>query len=222
MSSFFWFITSRSKQLQTWLGTSTANPTGPGSQLILAKFYSASPTDAQQEMTALQSKHSIKFIDIVSPMRALVLPRTTCPAHNVSVDAFCEHIQANGLELIYLYQIVHPLLKKGQRKMFVGVKSPLGSTGGWRRDCIRVRVYRPSKAVLPWIMRKVHFEGESEEVGRFPQTNMGNESARNIGLERAFQMLEESVNGIARIIDGATREAVGGQLRVWDRSLFPR
>lgn len=58
-------------------------------------------------------------------------------------------------------------------------------------------------------------------MNRFPDTDMGNASARKVGLERAFQTVEESVGGIVKLIDGATRESAGAQLRVWDGTVFP-
>ncbi|XRM44194.1 hypothetical protein ABZX51_007337 [Aspergillus tubingensis] len=42
-----------------------------------------------------------------------------------------------------------------------------------------------------------------------------------VGLEKAFQTVEESVSGIVKLIDGATRESMGAQLRVWDGTVFP-
>ena len=50
---------------------------------------------------------------------------------------------------------------------------------------------------------------------------MGNAGAQAVGLEKAFQTVEESVGGIVKAIDEGTRESVGGQLRVWDGSQFP-
>lgn len=50
---------------------------------------------------------------------------------------------------------------------------------------------------------------------------MGNAGARTFGLEKAFQTVDEVVDGMVKTIDGATRESVGGQMRVWDGTVFP-
>jgi norsolorinic acid ketoreductase len=50
---------------------------------------------------------------------------------------------------------------------------------------------------------------------------MGNAGAKAVGLEKAFQTVEESVGGIVKTIDEGTRESIGAQFRVWDGSQFP-
>lgn len=43
---------------------------------------------------------------------------------------------------------------------------------------------------------------------------MGNASARLLGLEKAFIGVDESCDGIVRVIDAATKDSHGGKL--WD------
>jgi norsolorinic acid ketoreductase len=59
------------------------------------------------------------------------------------------------------------------------------------------------------------------ELCSFVQTDMGNAGAKAVGLEKAFQTVEESVGGIVKTIDEGTRESIGAQFRVWDGSQFP-
>ena len=40
-------------------------------------------------------------------------------------------------------------------------------------------------------------------------------------MEKAFQTVEETVDGLVRAIDGATRESVGGQMKAWDGTVLP-
>lgn len=51
-------------------------------------------------------------------------------------------------------------------------------------------------------------------LSRFVQTEMGNASARLVGLEKAFIGVDESCDGMVRVIDAATKESHGG--RLWD------
>lgn len=43
---------------------------------------------------------------------------------------------------------------------------------------------------------------------------MGNASARLVGLEKAFIGVDESCDGMVRVIDAATKDSHGG--RLWD------
>ncbi|KAL2814907.1 hypothetical protein BDW59DRAFT_154100 [Aspergillus cavernicola] len=200
----------------------TSLPKGPNSNLIIVKIDSKSPTDPTTAIQTLED-HGINHLDIVIANAGI--SQGMSPVHSVPIDTIREHIDVNGLGPIYLYQAVYPLLKKSQKPIFVGVGSPLGSIGGMEQRPFPVAAYGPSKAILHWIVRKIHFENEEfisfvADPG-FPQTDMGNAGAKSVGLEKAFQTVEESVGGVVKTIDGATRESVGGQFRVWDGSVFP-
>ncbi|CAG8878138.1 unnamed protein product [Penicillium nalgiovense] len=145
--------------------------------------------------------------------------------HGVSIPVLREHVEVNGYGPIYLYQAVYPLLKESKKPTFVGVGSPIGSIGGMEQRPYPCAAYGPSKAILHWIVRKIHFENEEfvsfvADPG-FVQTDMGNAGAQAVGFEKAFQAVEESVGGIVKTIDEGTRESVGAQFRVWDGSQFP-
>lgn len=45
---------------------------------------------------------------------------------------------------------------------------------------------------------------------------MGNEQIPTPGLQKPPQSVQESVDGIVRLIDGATRESIGGKFVLWD------
>ncbi|KAJ5985220.1 hypothetical protein N7522_012416 [Penicillium canescens] len=184
-------------------------PKGESSRLIVVKVDSKSPTDPAAAVETLQREHGIDHLDVVIA--------------NAGIGE--DFSPVNGYGPIYLYQAVHPLLKKSKKPTFVGVGSPLGSIGGMEQRPYPCAAYGPSKAILHWIVRKIHFENEDfvsfvADPG-FPQTDMGNAGAQAVGLEKAFQTVEESVGGIVKTIDEGTRESVGAQLRVWDGSQFP-
>lgn len=48
----------------------------------------------------------------------------------------------------------------------------------------------------------------------FVQTKMGNYGARLLGFEKAFIGVDESCDGIAQVIDAATKDSHGGKF--WD------
>ena len=54
-----------------------------------------------------------------------------------------------------------PLLQKSRHgAKFVGIGSPLGSIGGMEQRPYPCAAYGASKAVLHWLVRKVHFENK--------------------------------------------------------------
>ncbi|KAJ5522422.1 hypothetical protein N7527_006537 [Penicillium freii] len=196
---------------------------GGSSRLIVVKIDAKSPTDPATAVETLQTEHSIDHIDVVIANAGI--SEDFSPVHEVSVPVIQQHVEVNAYGPIYLYQAVYPLLKKSTKPTFVGVGSPLGSIGGMEQRLFPNAAYGPSKAMLHWIVRKIHFENEDfvsfvSDPG-FVQTDMGNAGAKEFGLEKAFQTVEESAGGIVKTIDEGTRESVGGQLRVWDGTEFP-
>lgn len=80
--------------------------------------------------------------------------------HTVTIPLLKEHIDVNAVGPFYLFQTAYPLLKKSQRPVFVGDRSPLGSIGGMELRPYSSVAYGPSKATLHLIARKIHFENE--------------------------------------------------------------
>ena len=65
------------------------------------------------------------------------------------------------LSVLVLFQATLPLLKKsvGMPK-FVTMGSTAGSIGGMEQVPVPNSVYGPSKAMVNWLTRKMHFENE--------------------------------------------------------------
>ena len=53
------------------------------------------------------------------------------------------------------------------------------------------------------------------------QTDMGNSAAEDFGLEKAATTVKESVVGVMKVIDAATRETHGGKLWTWEGRQVP-
>ncbi|KAJ5115666.1 hypothetical protein N7456_000014 [Penicillium angulare] len=198
-------------------------PKGESSVLVTVKIESTSPTDPEAAVEILTKDHGIDHLDVVIANAGISDDFST--VHEVPIPVLRHHIEVNSYGPIYLYQAVYPLLKKSKTPTFVGVGSPLGSISGMEQRPYPCAAYGPSKAILHWIVRKIHFENEEfvsfiADPG-FPQTDMGNAGAQAVGLGKAFQTVEESVGGIVKAIDEGTRESVGAQMRVWDGSQFP-
>ncbi|KAL6232396.1 hypothetical protein BDW75DRAFT_232843 [Aspergillus navahoensis] len=121
------------------------------------------------------------------------------PVHSVSPDVVREHVDVNFYGPLHLFQAAYPLLKKSSRPIFVGVGSAMGTIGGMDQRPFPNAAYGPSKAMLHWMVRKIHFENE----------------------DFISFISDPGLQGMIRTIDGATRESVGGQWCVWDGSHFP-
>lgn len=133
-------------------------PKGESSRLVVVKVDSKSSTDPAAAVETLQREHGIDHLDVVIANAGI--SEDFSPVHGVSIPVLREHIEVNGYGPIYLYQAVYPLLKKSKNPTFVGVGSPLGSIGGMEQRPYPCAAYGPSKAILHWIMRKIHLENE--------------------------------------------------------------
>lgn len=133
-------------------------PKGNSSHLITVKVDSKSSTDPTTVVEALQKENGIDHLDVVIANAGI--SQDFSPVHGVSIPVLQEHIEVNAYGPIYLYQAVYALLKKSKKPTFVGLGSPIGSIGGMEQRPYSCAGYGPSKAILHWITRKIHFENE--------------------------------------------------------------
>lgn len=131
---------------------------GESSRLITLKVDSNSPTDPAVAVEILQREQGIDHLDVVIANAGI--SEDFSPVHEVPIPVLRQHVEVNGYGPIYLYQAIYPLLKKSKKPMFVGIGSPMGSIGGMEQRPYPCAAYGPSKAILHWIVRKIHFENE--------------------------------------------------------------
>lgn len=126
-----------------------ASPKGDGSQLLLVKVESSSPTDASNVVTALEAV-GITHIDILIA-NAGVSPLIE-PIETVDLEVVARTFQINALGPLALYQACHPLLKNSSNPKFVPITSAAGTIGGMEHGRTFVAPsYCISKAALNWI-----------------------------------------------------------------------
>ncbi|KAB8067631.1 hypothetical protein BDV29DRAFT_163165 [Aspergillus leporis] len=145
--------------------------------------------------------------------------------HSVSPDVVREHVDVNFYGPLHLFQAAYPSLKKSSKPIFVDVGSAMGTIGGMEQRPFPKAAYGPSKAMLHWMVRKIHFENEGfisfiSDPG-WAQTDMSDFAVQTLGAPPPLHTVPEIVEGMVRTIDGATRESVGGQWCVWGGSHFP-
>ncbi|KAL4919171.1 hypothetical protein BDW62DRAFT_179575 [Aspergillus aurantiobrunneus] len=101
---------------------------GTASQLIVAKINSRSPVDPAAAVRILQDEHHINRLDVVIANAGIC--EDWSPVHSAAIEVVKDHVEVNAYGVLYLYQAVYPLLKQSRTPTFIGVGSPLGSTGG--------------------------------------------------------------------------------------------
>lgn len=130
-------------------------PKGDGSQIIVVKIDSASETDAAIAVKHLESTHNIHKIDIVIA-NAGIADALDSVAKALVTD-FQKHVQVNAVGPILLFQAVLPLLQRSSRPVFTVLSSMAGSIGGMNTD-YATATYGASKAMINYLVRKIHFE----------------------------------------------------------------
>ncbi|KAH8600952.1 hypothetical protein B0O99DRAFT_649022 [Bisporella sp. PMI_857] len=104
---------------------------------------------------------------------------------------------------------------------FVVMSSSAGSLGDMEKRNIPNTAYGGSKALLNYMLRKIHFENEElTSITIDPgwvRTDMGNTAARAFGMEEAEITVEQSINGVVDLIDNATRESASGKFLTYNK-----
>lgn len=196
-------------------------PKAEGTSLQIIKIDATVSTDPADAVKQLAAYHGIHHLDIIIANAGIahVYPKVS----EVRVEDMQKHTIPNTYGIIWLYQATLPLLRKSQNPMWVS----MGSSAAFLTDMIPVQnaAYAPTKVVLHWLTKAIHIE--EPWLTAFPidpgwvQTDLGNHGADVFGFEKAAIPIEQSVHGMIKVIDVATRETHGGKLWVWDGRQVP-
>ncbi|TVY92209.1 Norsolorinic acid ketoreductase [Lachnellula willkommii] len=192
-------------------------PTANGTSLLVVKNDATVPTDAAAAVKFLASK-DIHHIDIVIANAgvAYIWPKVS----ELKTEDMQRHIVPNVYGNVWLYQAVLPLLKKSERKTWVSIGSSAANMLP-----VSNAAYGPTKLVLHYLTKAIHIE--EPELTAFPidpgwvQTSLGNRGADAFGVKEAPVTTEDSVKGIIKVIDVATRDTHGGKLWEYNGSQVP-
>ncbi|PYI33142.1 toxin biosynthesis ketoreductase [Aspergillus indologenus CBS 114.80] len=199
--------------------TLLALPAGEGSRLLLVKIDARSDTDAHAAIRYLQETENIYHLDVVVANAGYY--DDDYRLEDVPLSKVQRHLDVNTVGILRLFQAVFkPLGKSPQKEQqhqpkFVTISSFMGSIAGLDEEYFPGGGYGASKAAANWITRKIHVENPGFVSFMihpgFVKTAMGNAAAKSIGLDSAFSEVDECADGIVKLIDGATRESVGGR-----------
>jgi len=216
------------KQKNTVVIAGVRNPSGAkelselkpasGSKLIIVKLDSKSETDAKEAVALLKSKHGINHLDVVIANAGI--GKFWGTALETPISEFKEHFDVNATGTLVLFQAVYELLNASKNPKFIPIGTPVGSIGELENYPLGSTAYGSSKAALNFLTRKLHLEHPNMVI--YPlapgwvKTDMGNGAAVTVGMEDAPVTLDESVAGLTKSIDNATRETMGGVFASFD------
>ncbi|KAI0457021.1 NAD(P)-binding protein [Xylaria acuta] len=200
-------------------------PKAVGSKLIIVSIEATSATDVPKAVDDLATA-GIDYIDIAIPNSGFT--PTPGPLDAVDVSDVTKTMNINSIGPIYLYKGLLPFLEKSKKSpKWAAMSSAAASiTRVEQHSAHYLLAYGMSKAgqnfftqaihtTHPWIISFAMHPG-------FVQTDMGNLGARMMGMEKAPDTIEDSVNKIIAAIDGATREKTSGKfLNIKDGSEVP-
>lgn len=206
-------------------------PMADGSRLILVKMDLSAPSDAAKAIEAIQKDHGIDALDIVIANAGISHSGTS--ALKTPADVAMEHFSINSLGPIVLLQATAPLLRNSKKNSpkFVAISSIIGTISG--TDLLRglphtTSPYGSSKAALNWFVRRLHVEEEWLVSFVFhPGLVLTDMVARSFSASGADPKkmgaisVEESVEGLFKVISSASREETSGTFRNFDGQVLP-
>ncbi|KAF5691916.1 ketoreductase [Fusarium denticulatum] len=196
---------------------------GTDSRCILVKIDSASETDALEAMSTLERDHGVEKLDLVIANAGI--SKFFGTAEVTPVVEMMDHFKINSVAPLLLFQATWSLLHAAKAPKFVTISSGAGSLGFMENLRVENTAYGSSKAALNFITRRIHFE--KPDLVAFSinpgwlQTDLGNHAAQSSGLSAAPVSVQDGVNGIVSVIDGATREVTSGRFLSWENNEIP-
>ena len=130
-------------------------PKDSSSKLIVVRIDNKTETDPAKAIASIKDQ-GITSLDLVIANAGIY--NDWSPVATADPQAVKEHIAVNGVGPLFLFQAALPLLQKSEGSKFIAIGSPLGSVGGMDQRPFPATAYGTSKAVLHWIVRKIHFE----------------------------------------------------------------
>ncbi|KAH7346236.1 hypothetical protein BKA65DRAFT_273297 [Rhexocercosporidium sp. MPI-PUGE-AT-0058] len=186
-------------------------PVGKDSKIIIVKLDATVDSDPAAAVNELKSKHNITKVDILLSNAGLL--DTIAPVLETTPDAVRRHIQVNTIGPLTLIQAFMPLLLASESPKFLVISSTIGSIADMESFQAPFFACGMSKAAVNYLVRKIAFENPKVVSAAFHpgwvQTDMGTTAALGVGLTEAPMTLEASVEGIVKLIDGASLEKTG-------------
>jgi len=173
-------------------------------------------SDADHQAAAKQVEAEAGRVDVLLANAGISNEDAYERVEALTVDKLRENLEINTIGPVRLFHAFFALLSLSSKPKFVVVSSTLGSQEATARyPGFHVANYGISKAGVNYFTQRVHIEHPN--IISFPlcpgwvQTDMGAVGAKVAGLKEAPVTLKESVDGITKLVDSATRETHNGK-----------
>ncbi|KAI1078844.1 NAD(P)-binding protein [Whalleya microplaca] len=191
-------------------------PKAQGTSLLVVKIDATVRSDPAEAFKTLESK-GIDHIDILIANVGIAL--SWPKVREVDTDVIQPHVVTNIYGFLWLFQAAIPVLKKAQRPIWVTI----GSSAAYLTTTYAIMItslrnmlptqnaaYAPTKLTGHWYTKAIHIE--EPWLTAFPI---------DPGWEKATVTVEDSTEGIVKVIDVATRETHGGKMWTYAGSEVP-
>ncbi|KAL0935882.1 aflatoxin biosynthesis ketoreductase nor-1 [Colletotrichum truncatum] len=195
--------------------------------VMLLDLSTAPSPAAVREAFTVATAGTIDRIDILVSNAAAPFPML--PIATTPVEDFRKAFEINTISPLMVFQGLWPLMDKPRSATdvpakFIGITSSVGSIE--TQEPVPGGAYGPSKAALNHITKSLHGQHKDlVSVALHPgwvQTYMGDYAAKAWNYEPGPpDTIETSVNGIVKVIDGATRETTSGKLVMHTGQVLP-
>jgi NAD(P)-dependent dehydrogenase (short-subunit alcohol dehydrogenase family) len=189
---------------------------GQGSILYLVQLDMSAlgTTDSIRERFLSDTNHEIGHINTIICSAGL------CPEMSATIgiqaSQLRECFEVNTIAPLFIFQSLWTLMKNSTSPKFVVLSSSMGSIGAM--EPFAAGAYGPSKAALNWIVKSLHVQMEQSgliAIALHPgwvQTDMGQYAAKQWNYaDGPPSTVDESVCGIVKVVDEATRESTSGR-----------
>ncbi|KAE8356206.1 hypothetical protein BDV28DRAFT_145391 [Aspergillus coremiiformis] len=194
----------------------TQLPAAEGSKVLVVQ-YDASIEQSAFDAVEAASAQGIDHLDYV------VANAGICTGYPLVKDVqradIVQHVEANVLSAVSLYQATRDLLQKSTiEPVFAIMGSGTGALG--RQPPVAIAAYGASKSMINWY--GVRINAEDKWLNTFVldpgwvQTDMGNSAARAWGLDSPPVTVEVSTGGMVDVIVQGTKEQYGGRVVSYD------
>ncbi|EAQ90267.1 hypothetical protein CHGG_02202 [Chaetomium globosum CBS 148.51] len=206
----------------------TTLPRAEGTSLVVVKLDVTVHSDPAAAVQELSAKHGIDHVDVLVANAGIALKWPT--VSEVTPQDIQKHVEVNVHGFVVLFQAFRPVLQKAKDPKWVTIGSSaafLTPPPSHNRNFLPMRnaAYGPTKLVQHWLTKAIHTE--EPWLIAFPidpgwvQTDIGDRGAHAFGIEKAAITVDESVNGIIKVIDAATQETHSGRLWAYTGNEVP-
>ncbi|KAL4864027.1 hypothetical protein BDV12DRAFT_206050 [Aspergillus spectabilis] len=190
---------------------------GPNSILHIIHLDFSTAIAPSKILEAVTTKVTdITHIDVLIANAGFAAPMS--PVLTTTPEDLRQSFEVNTIAPLLVFQAFWPLLQKSPTAApkVIMINSSVGSISA--QEPIPGGAYGPSRAAGNWLTRAIHLQHEADgfiAVALHPgwvQTRAGDFVAKEWGYAPGPpETVEGSVKGILEVVDGATREKVGGK-----------